>query len=204
MSAQLVPTIKTQFSHQDLVKSLILVWRKLYGEIPNKKQIGVIFAQWSIETGQGKYCWNNNIGNVKYTPSKNTSEDDNKQYMMLNNVWEIIDGKKVIYQPPHAATWFRSFPSLDEGVEFHINFLKNKRYKTAWKAVEEGDPAKFAHLLKESNYYTAPESDYIKNMNFYFNRFMKDQMFDQVILQLQQPAQQLVGNFFTKFIEKLK
>jgi flagellar protein FlgJ len=91
---------------------------------------------------------------------------------MLKNVWEIIGGKKVIFQPPHQATWFRAFPTLADGVAHHLDFLRNHRYKASWSAVDAGNPAAFAHLLKVAGYYTAPEADYIKLMNVYFNKFM--------------------------------
>jgi hypothetical protein len=131
--------------------------------------------------------WNNNIGNVKFVPSKNPDDDNGKNYIMLANVWEIVNGKKVTFQPPHPATWFRSFETLGDGVAHHMDFLKNKRYKKAWTAVEAGDPTGFSKLLKEAGYYTAPESDYTKLMNGYFNKFMKDTTFDKVVAELTKP-----------------
>lgn len=198
-----VPTVKTNFTIADFVKSLVIVWQQMYGELPQKKQLAVIYAQWSIETGQGKSCWNNNIGNVKYIPSKNKSDSD-IQYMMLKNVWEIINGKKVIFQPPHQATWFRSFPTLIDGVTFHLDFLKNKRYKKAWSAIEAGNPGNFAHLLKVANYYTAPEADYVRAVTLYFNKFMKDDVFEKVIESITPPAlTTAVEHIETPVIEKI-
>jgi hypothetical protein len=60
----LVPTVKTSFSRKELVSSLIKFWEKQYNSYPEKKNIGVIIAQWAIETGSGSYCWNWNIGNT--------------------------------------------------------------------------------------------------------------------------------------------
>lgn len=177
--ATCVPVKKIDFSIQDFVRSLIVAWKTIYGNLPQKKQLAIIYAQWSIETGQGKFCWNNNIGNVKYVPGKESS--DNIQYMMLSNVWEILNGKKVFFQPPHQATWFRSFVTLDDGVSFHLNFLRNSRYKKAWAAVEAGSPLDFVHLLKVANYYTASEADYAKAVALYFNKFMKEDTFEKII-----------------------
>lgn len=187
MPAQLVPTVKTFYEIPDMIKGFVEGWKKQFGEFPQKKSIAIIYAQWAIETGQGKSCWNNNIGNVKYSPSKISSNDDHIKYMMLSNVWEIINGKKIIYNPPHKATWFRSFDSLSDGVAFHLDVLKNKRYKSAWSAIEMGSPVDFAHLLKVANYYTAPESDYVRAIALYFNKFMKDDTFEKVIASLVAP-----------------
>lgn len=185
MSATLVPTTKTSYNGQQMIEGFVKAWFKQFGELPHKEAIGVIWSQNAIETGSTTSMWNNNIGNVKYQPSKNPDDDNDKQYMMLANVWEILNGKKVIFQPPDPATWFRSFATLEDGVAFHLDFLKNHRYKAAWAAVEGGDPAEFAHLLKVARYYTAPEADYAKAMTSYFKKFMADPTFDNVIKSLQ-------------------
>lgn len=184
MPAILVPTTKTSYNASQMVAGFIKGWQNVFNEIPKKESVGVIWAQNAIETGSTSSMWNNNIGNVKYSPSKNPEDDNEVKYMMLSNVWEIINGKKVIFQPPHEATWFRAFDTLDQGVGFHLNFLKNKRYKNCWVAVEAGDPAQFAHLLKVAKYYTAPEEDYVKAMNSQFKRFMKDNTFETVVQSL--------------------
>jgi hypothetical protein len=179
MSAKLVPTIKTTCTQSELIKGYIQGWNRQFGSIPSKQAVGVLYAQNTLETGGTTSMWNWNLGNVKFVAS-NTPADDNIEYMMLANVWEIIHGQKVIFQPPSPATWFRSFNSLSEGVAFELDFLKNHRYKAAWAAVEAGDPAEFSHLLKVAGYYSAPEIDYTKLMNFYFNKFMKDTTYEQV------------------------
>jgi len=179
--AQLVPTVRTSYTKFEIIKGFIQGWQKQFGTMPRKKSIAVLWSQNALETGSTTSMWNNNIGNVKYIQNTNVLENENIQYMMLSNVWEILEGKKVIFQPPHKATWFRSFPTLADGVSFHLDFLKNKRYKKAWVAVEAGSPIDFAHLLKLSNYYTASEIDYAKALASYFNNFMKDDTFEKVM-----------------------
>lgn len=205
MAAILVPTVKTSYNGTQMVAGFIKGWANQFNEIPKKESVGVVWSQNAIETGSTTSMWNNNIGNVKYAPSKNQDDDNNIKYMMLSNVWEIINGKKVIFQPPHPATWFRSFDTLEEGVGFHLDFLKNHRYKNSWSAIETGDPAQFAHLLKVAGYYTAPEADYIKGMNFHFNKFMKDTTFETVAqtIQLQQSSIGSVVDLFTDAFDSL-
>ena len=174
-----VPTVRTNFAKIDFVKSLIKAWYRIYNNAPTKVQMGVIFAQWALETGSGTYCWNNNVGNVKAVDS--TTETI--EYCALNGVWEIVNGKKVTLSPENPGAWFRSFRSLDDGVAFHTNLLRNRRYRTAWVAVEQGDPALFAKLLKQQGYYTAPEADYVRAMQYHFLRFMIDTTFEDALLQ---------------------
>lgn len=181
---KLVKTVQTVYSKKDFIKGLIEGWIDLYGTIPSKESIGVIYSQNMIETG-GKYFWGNNVGN-----SKVGADDPNKviEYQMLKNVWEIENGKRVVYQPPHRATWFRAFPTLREGVAHHFELLKNKRYKIAWAAVEKGDPSLFAHLLKKQGYYTAPEKDYVAGMNRFFKPYMKSNDYEYALAEIENIA----------------
>lgn len=203
MPAKLVPTVKTTYNLNQLIFGLVEGWFKRFGEIPKKESIGVLYAQNALETGGTVAMWNNNIGNVKFVPNTaNPSADDGKMYMMLANVWEIVNGQKVTFQPPHPATWFRAYPTLGDGIAAHMDFLRNHRYAKAWIAVDAGDPAGFAHLLKLAGYYTAPEADYIKLMNYYFNRFMKDNTYEKAVDQLTNPAN-VQQNAFTGAINRI-
>ncbi len=208
MTATNVPAVRTTYNQQQMIKGFVEGWFKQFGVLPKKESIGVLYAQNALETGGTVAMWNNNVGNVKFVPNKDPNLDTGKQYMMLSNVWEIIGGVKKIYNPPDPATWFRSFSTLSEGISDHLDFLKNKRYKNAWTAVESGNPQAFAHLLKLGMYYTAPEADYIKLMVFYFNKYMADTTFEATVKGLGVtpitvipvlPVAPAVNSFFDKF-----
>lgn len=170
-------TVKTTCSKSELIKGFVDGWIKQFNQIPSKESIGVLYAQNSLETGGTKYMWNWNIGNVKAVDKPG----ETVEYCVLNNVWEIINGKRIILSPNDPGSWFRSFPTLADGVAHHFNFLKNNRYKHAWTAVESGNPAAFAHLLKVAGYYTASEADYIKLMNSFFNSYMKSNDYENAV-----------------------
>lgn len=175
-----VSTVRTQYTPQQMVDAFVNAWFELFGDFPKKEQIGVIFGQWALETGMSASMYNNNIGNVK--APRNPSEE--VEYCVLHNVWEIIDGKKVILSPEDPGSWFRSFPSLLDGVKFHFNFLKNKRYKTAWLEVEAGSPANFSKKLRAQGYYTASEEHYTKALMSCYNKFMGSGYFENSIKSL--------------------
>lgn len=175
-----VPTVRTNFQVEDFIKSLAKAWYQQYNVIPAKNQLAVIYAQWGLETGLGTFCWNNNIGNVKAVDIPGTVIE----YCALNGVWEIVNGKRITLSPEDPGAWFRSFPTLDLGVASHMDLLRNHRYKTAWTAVEAGDPAQFAHLLKQQGYYTAPEADYMRAMQYYYSKFMTGNIYEQVMASL--------------------
>jgi hypothetical protein len=186
MTAKLVPTVRTQYTQYELVKALVEAWKEMFGVLPNKKQVGVIWAQNALETGQSAAMWGNNWGNLKYSgdPAK---DSDDILYQMLSNTWEIENGKKIIYQPPHRATWFRAFPTLREGVIDHLKLLKERRYKSAWPAIEAGDPILFVKKIREMGYFTASLEDYTKAEIFYFNKYMNADFFEKAIKDLCAP-----------------
>lgn len=176
--AILVEAKKTPVTIDLFVKSLIKVWYSMFEEYPKKESIGIIVAQWQLETGSGKSCWNYNLGNIKYV--KKDGEDPNIKYHMLKGTWEIIGGKKVIFDPPHPASWFLAFDTAEDGMKHHLQFLAGKRWKLAWNAVLIGSPDEFAVKLKQQGYYTAPLEDYKKLVNLYFKAFMSKDIFEKM------------------------
>jgi hypothetical protein len=187
MSAKCVPVLKTECSEETRIKGFISGWKKLLGDFPSKESVGVLLSQNNVETGGSTHMYNWNVGNVKYMPAKTNDPDADSdiEYMMLSHVWEIINKQKVYFEPPHPATWFRSFPTLEDGFAFHLNFLKNKKsYKAAWAAVVAGNPVAFSKSLKAAMYYTAPEADYTKLIKFHFDKFMKNQNFEKMLLEV--------------------
>lgn len=175
-----VNTVKTSCSQDELTKGLIEGWKKQFNILPQKKSIAILYAQNNIETGGTTHMWNWNLGNIKAIDDPNNIIE----YCALNGVWEIINGQRIIISPDKPGAWFRSFPTLADGVAFYLNFLKNSRYKKAWEAIEVGNPSDFVHLLKLANYYTASEEDYVKAVLLYFNKFMKDNSFEEILNKL--------------------
>lgn len=169
-----VPTKTTSFTILEYCKAAIKVWFSIYNAFPSKQSIGVLYSQLGVETGLSKNCYCYNLGNIKAIDIPG----ETIKYCALKGVWEIVNGKRVTLTPDNPGSWFRAFDTLDEGMSFYINFLRNKRYKIAWAGVEGGDTLKFATLLKQQGYYTAPVNDYAKIMQYYFTRFMKDNTFE--------------------------
>ena len=155
---------RTTFSTQDYADAVYAADSSL-----TREQAGVLWAQYAIETGKGKFCWNCNIGNVKVTAGQVQAGTD---YFMLKGTWEIINGKREVFQPPHIQTWFRHFHSLADAMKHHLAFLQ-RRFLKAWDSVLSGEPAEFAHRLKELKYYTGPESVYASSMGYFHAEWMR-------------------------------
>jgi hypothetical protein len=175
-------TIKrTVASPRQYAKAFIKAWLALgYDVAPTQTQVGVIYAQWMVETG-GAACWCWNIGNVKVTQGQ---VDAGVPWFDLPGTWEIIGGKKVTLQPGDPGRRFRAFGSLDEAMGEHLAFLRNKRYRSSWPAVESGDPDAFARALKAQGYYTAHVDVYARAMRDHHAIWMRSKAYDDALAEV--------------------
>jgi hypothetical protein len=199
MSEQNVPVTRTVVSMRDYARAVLRAWHLVApGTLPAKRAVAVLWAQYMIETG-GAACWNWNIGNVKHVPG------DGYDYHMLRGTWEGVDKamadaliakglaaldtneshKKavaprtaVVFQPPHPATWFRAYPSLDEAMKHHLTLLAKKRYASAWPHVVDGDFRAFAQALKSRGYFSASAAAYANGMAGHYDQFMQSSVFE--------------------------
>lgn len=175
-----VEPVRTKLTRKELTIGFIKGWKTFMGSYPQKEQIAVIFAQMAGETGLAQNLWNYNVGNYKAVdPGKNAT----RKFIALSNVWEIINGKKVILPKTHPGARFIAYDSLEEGVVDYLDHIKNKRFAPAWSFILKGDPEGFARKLKDLKYYTASVDDYVKSMKFFFNDFLKRTDFEQCLLE---------------------
>lgn len=76
-----VPTVRTTPSMLDFHRALLRAWRTATGALPAKPQACVLGAHFAGETGDGKSCWNWNLGNYKFFKGAGA-------FMSLAGVWE--------------------------------------------------------------------------------------------------------------------
>lgn len=175
------PLIRTVISTKEYAHAGIVAWRFLYsGKLPTKEQIGVLYAQWMVETG-GKHCWCWNLGNVKVTQGQ---VDAGVPWFDLPGTWEIINGIRVTLPAGHPGRRFRAYASLDAGMAEHMAFLRNKRYAPSWPFIEAGDPTGFARALKAQGYYTASADDYARIMVAALKTWMSSSAFDDALAEV--------------------
>jgi hypothetical protein len=179
-------TTHTSPQAADVIRLLRAAWPELL-----ETGARTLTAQFKVETGSGKYCFNWNLGNVKSGP------DD--LHMYLKNVWEVDSpegahaqvakanglghvataeeiktrgwpcppGRAIaVFSPPHAQCRFRAYPSLEEGAERWIKHHQHiaQRNPSYLAQLNAGDVPAVAHSLKQSGYYTADEAGYARNM----------------------------------------
>jgi hypothetical protein len=175
-----LPDQKTPVSRQAVLEALWGAWMVYFNSIPKRESVWVLLSQWALETGWGASMHCYNMGNVKsregdgydYTyfacneilskASAERFQAKDPQHAKITSYRN--DGTAIIwFYPDHPGCRFRAFHNLQEGALDHLAILVKKFYK-AWAAVAEGDPAKFAHLLKVQGYYTADEASYTKTL----------------------------------------
>jgi len=169
-------------------REVVLMLRQVWSDL-TENGARTLTAQFMAETGEGRYCFNWNLGNVK--------AGANETHMYLRDVWECdsqsgaraqVDqsgglahiatadeirkhGWKcprtvVVFEPPHPQCRFRAYSSLADGAQRWLGHhqkiaQKNPQFLTA---LNNGDVAAVAKALKQVGYYTAAESDYARAM----------------------------------------
>ncbi len=185
--AREIPDTKTPATKEQIVEALWRAWLAYFGSPPRKESVWVMGAQWALESGWGKscHCWN--LGNVKsregdgydycyfacneILPTKQAHNMAAAAPETAKVTSDRADGKSIIwFYPKHPGCRFRAFDTLLDGATDHVSLLF-RRFHLSWEGVEQGDPALFAHLLKQQGYYTADESSYVKAITGTFKVF---------------------------------
>lgn len=138
--------VSTSLTEDELAYYLRQAWKELYNIDATKEQLCILWCHTSLETGRGKFIFNNNYGNIK--------RRDGQTYTSYK-CNEILNGKPQWFEPYHPQTFFQSWDSATEGAKAYLQFLNKPRYAQALKALNEGDVSKYCAKLKEGGYFTA-------------------------------------------------
>jgi hypothetical protein len=173
-----LPDLLTPVSQEGLIRGFWQTWLDFFNTAPTKESIWLLVAHAKLECGL-KYVHNYNLGNVK------SKDGDGYDYQFFTCGEELVladaqraaskdpritigktyvtdDGVQmasVSIAPKHPGCRFRAFTTLQAGMLDHLRTVYG-RFQAAWPAVLAGDPAAYAHALKQQRYYTANESKY--------------------------------------------
>ena len=200
MTERLVEPVRTTPTLAEYVGAVVRAWPSVETEPCSAAACAVLWAQYMTETG-GKACWNFSLGNAKRVPG------DGHDYHMLRGVWEglpaaeaarlVASGQAryddneahkravaprtaIVFEPPHPATHFRAFASLDEAMLEHLALLR-RRFSRGWPGVLAGDVVAFARGLHAQRYFTASPEAYAAGMRAPFERALKSGAFEAAI-----------------------
>jgi hypothetical protein len=174
MDSFFVPPQKTFFTEHDLATAIQVSFKNLFGKRVPIDTLAVLWAQFALECGRGKRCYNWNIGNIKRLKNRPGAERSWTMYRCS----EIIGGREIFFDPPHPQTMFCAYQSLDEAVTEHLSFLSGPRYSRALKAALSGNPEQYVLELKKAGYFTASVNLYLRAVNALYLEFIKKYSID--------------------------
>jgi len=174
MIATFTPPVLTPYSFDELADILNDGLASVLGKQPSDATLAVALAKVRLETGNGQFTFNHNLGNVK------CPDNEPGQYTAIE-LNEVIGGKvawfsprgriagkggPVIAEPWDAEPWhpqtrMRALAGPTDGAFFYIDFVAGrKRYAAAWQALLAGNAEAYSRELSRAGYYTAPVEVY--------------------------------------------
>ncbi len=182
MLATYVAPVVTRYTLADLDLALTTGLRAHLGKEPTIETRATVLAKVRLETGNGKHCWNENIGNIKAPESyvgnftcirlnevvrgrlhwfdPNTPFDPKDPFCLPNQAFPLTPVPNGNPQTRMAARANK----YDAG-HFYIDFvLGKKRYAAATQALLAGNPEAYSRELSKAGYYTAPVEVYTKTV----------------------------------------
>lgn len=153
----------TPISPNLAASAMTSAYRKVTGQKPTAAVLGLLLGQWALETGNGKSVHNFNYGN-----KKSSSEDNLHTYFRCH---EMVNGKKVYYDPPNPACKFSAYTDATSGAVAYIKLLKRRAHW--WKGLHSGTPEGFTKgLATKPAFFTADPAKYEKILRNRMERYL--------------------------------
>ena len=122
--------------------------------------LAILWAQYALETARGARCFGWNLGNVMRFPGTPCDWCELRTFEYLDPDGA---GPRKVERVDTIGT-FRVYPDADAGALAYLEQLRGGRFRPAFDAALSGDPRRFAVVLKERGYYTAPVEDYARGI----------------------------------------
>jgi hypothetical protein len=196
----------TPASSQEITSAIVSAWKQVVGDKPKLSQVAKAWAQIAAETNRGRAIFNNNVGNIMWT--KGNSHD-----YFTNTDTRSVNGNPA--EREGYSAFFRSYPSLVDGVADYLTFIKNR--PSAFKELVSGSPQEFSAALASVHYYDPFTKDDYTNKNgkkvpgytsaltSQYNQFIADYRKGKISGNTQQKPEQepQKGGIIESFIAKL-
>jgi hypothetical protein len=178
---------RTPIARAPLLQALAQAWPEL-----GEEGARTLHAQYVAETGGGRACYNYNLGNLKQPDAKQPHTYLRNVWEVLPAAraasavvaargsaaratvdqrrargWTAPPGHEVVvFQPPHPATRFKAFTSLDDAARAFVSTHRRlaERDGDYLANLRAGDAVAVAHALKSVGYYTGSETAYARRM----------------------------------------
>lgn len=170
MIATFCEPVRTPYTFDELADILNDGLASVLGQQPSTATLSVALAKVRLETGNGQFTYNWNLGNCK------CPDNEPGQFTAIE-LNEVLGGKVVWFSPHgrlsgkggvvvaepwdsepwHPQTRMRALAGPTDAGFFYVDFVAGrKRYAKAWQALLAGNAEAYAVELGRSGYYTAP------------------------------------------------
>ncbi len=182
MLATYTEPLVTPYTLADIDIALTEGLRARLGRMPSKETRATAMAKCRLESGNGRYCRNHNLGNVKapvtyvgnftcfrlnevvrnqlFWFDPDTPYDPRDPFCLPNQAFpkpSVPDG--------NPQTRMVSRANRYDGGHFYCEFIFGKpRYASAMQALLAGNPEAYSRELSKAGYYTAPVEVYTKTV----------------------------------------
>lgn len=142
-----VPHVMTPIAADEAAKLLAKAYRTVTGRSASVAILGLLLAQWALETGNGKSVHNWNFGNAK--------RNSGSPYYTYFTAWEMVDGQRV-----DSRMAFAAYKTALDGAVAYIKVLKSR--PNWWNGLLTGNIESFNKGLSTNpKYYTADPGTYL-------------------------------------------
>ncbi|MCA9633803.1 MAG: glucosaminidase domain-containing protein [Myxococcales bacterium] len=136
----------TRLTGSEASRLLGQAWEQVTGQPPSSKTLGLMWAQWALETGRGRSMRGYNFGGLKGQAPGGGSA--------VLKTHEGHGDQRVAIQ-----SRFRTYASPEAGALDYVRTL-HERYPEATKAATQGNVSGFVAGLQQRGYFTADPADY--------------------------------------------
>jgi len=152
----------TPMSADEVAIAVSSAFKRLTGKRPSRKILGLLLAQWALESGNGRSIHNFNLTNIK----RNSGDP----YYQSFPCSEVIDGVEQHFTPPNKACEFAAYLNATDGAEAYIRVLK--RRPNWWNGLMTGDVEQFnIGLSTAPKFYTADPARYLNLLKDRYDRY---------------------------------
>jgi flagellum-specific peptidoglycan hydrolase FlgJ len=153
------PRRPTPMSAEEATKTLALAFERATGEEATKEVVSVLWGQWALETGRGRWMVDYN-----YAGLKGRAPDGGSAPW---STWEETDDG-----PRRVRSRFRAYESADHGAYDYVKLL-SRRYPSAFAAARRGDANTFIDQLDKGGFFTERPEHYTRSVISLAREFLR-------------------------------
>ncbi|HMR08704.1 MAG TPA: hypothetical protein PKA88_23150 [Polyangiaceae bacterium] len=153
------PRRPTPMSAEEATKTLALAFERATGAEATKEVVSVLWGQWALETGRGRWMVDYN-----YAGLKGRAPDGGSAPW---STWEETDEG-----PRRVRSRFRAYESADHGAYDYVKLL-SRRYPSAFAAARRGDANTFIDQLDKGGFFTERPEHYTRSVISLAREFLR-------------------------------